>query len=117
MLVGVNEQPPRGKHAHKRGLAILAGHEHDHLAKTIRTILQQFERVHEQPLLPRIQMHVQHDFRERDHRETIARLPRQRAQRRREDARQGHAMILIVDGTENRKILSRHRNLLSRNAS
>ena len=119
MLVGVHEKPPCGQNAHKRRLAILTGHKHDHLAETIRTILKQFERMDEQPLLPRIQMHVQHDFRERDHRETIARLPRQRPERRREDTRQGHAMMLIVDGTENLQILSRHQTppFSSRNAS
>nr|DAQ77135.1 MAG TPA: hypothetical protein [Caudoviricetes sp.] len=56
---------------------------------------------------------MQHDLRERDHRETIARLPRQRTQRRRKDTRQGHAVPFVIDGTENRKILRRHRNLLS----
>ena len=117
MLVRVHEKPPCGKHAHQRGLAVLASHEHNHLAEAIRAILKQFERVHEQPLLPRVKVDMQHDLRERDHRETIARLLGQRPERRSEDARQCHAMPLIVDGTENRKILRRHRNLLSRNAS
>ena len=117
MLVGVNEQPPRGKHAHQRGLAILAGHKHDDLAETVTAILQQFQSMDEQPLLPRVEMHVKHDLRERDHSETIARLPRQRPERRREDTRQGHAMMLIVDGTENREILRHHRTPPSRNAS
>ena len=56
MLVGVHEQPPCGQNAHKRGLAILAGNKHDHLAETIRAILQQFERMNEQPLLPRVKV-------------------------------------------------------------
>ena len=47
MLVGIDEQPPCGQNAHKRGLAILAGNKHDDLAETIRAILQQFERMDE----------------------------------------------------------------------
>nr|UZV42170.1 MAG: terminase large subunit [Caudoviricetes sp.] len=117
MLVGIDEQPPCGQNAHQRGLAILAGHKHDYLTETIAAILQQFQSMDEQPLLPRVEMHVQHDLRERYHRETITRLPRQRTQRRSEDARQGHTMRLIVDGTENLKILNRHRTPPSRNAS
>nr|WGN98117.1 MAG: terminase large subunit [Caudoviricetes sp.] len=112
MLIGIDEKPPCGQNAHQRCLAILAGDKHDDLAETVTTVLKQFERMDEQPLLPRIQMYVQHDFRERDHRETIARLPRQRPERRREDTRQGHAMMLIVDGAENLQILSRHRTPL-----
>ena len=79
MLVGIDEQPPCCQNAHKRGLAILTGHKHNHLAKAIAAIFKQFQSMDEQPLLPRIQMHVQHDFRERDHREPVARLLRQRA--------------------------------------
>ena len=117
MLVRIDEQPPCGQNAHQRGLAILTGHKHNHLAKTVTAILQQLQGMHQQPLLPRIKMHVQHDLRERDHREPIRGLLRQRPERRREDARQGHTMPLIVDGTENRKTLRRHRTPPSRNAS
>ena len=47
MLVGIHEQPPRGKHAHKRCLAILAGHKHDDLAEAIAAVLQQFQSMDE----------------------------------------------------------------------
>ena len=79
MLVGIDEKPPRGQHAHQRRLAILTGHKHNHLTKAIAAIFKQFQSMDEQPLLPRIQMHVQHDLRKRDHREPVARLLRQRA--------------------------------------
>ena len=117
MLVGINEKPPRGQNTHQRRLAILTGHKHNHLTKAIAAIFKQFQSMDEQPLLPRIQMHVQHDLRKRDHREAIRSVLIQGAKRRSINTRQGHTMLLIINGTENTQIFRHHRTPPSRNAS
>ena len=118
VLIRVHKQPPRGKHTHQRGLAILSGHKHNHLAKAIAAIFKQFERMDEQPLLPRVKVNVQHDLREGNHRETIASGLIKLSKRRGEDSRKRHTMLLIINGTENTQIFRRHRTPpISRNAS
>ena len=83
----VDEHPPQRQRLHPRRLAVLAGDHHQHGAEPERAGVVQFERVDEQPPLPRQQVDAEHVLREVDSAEPGRGVRRQRPARRRPQPR------------------------------